>query len=533
MVKNPLQNLFPDRGIPFDRESDALRIPALLAPRMKSLNGIWLMCPQRARDRKAFYAPDFEPDGDRGIPVPCTAAPEVRSLRLIREFELDSSWLQKKNGAVFLRFDGAGPKLSFWVNGALQGRFLTGSEPTTEEYDISDAVRPGVNRIAIRLEHGPGDRTMPTGITGGVRLILRPTPGLLSSDIRWDGTTLYAAVTIRNLPDRDRTLALNVKLLDEAGCLLARPVSFRDLFVRAGGKADFRLRKQYRFSPLKPGGRVASALVSLMDNRSVLECRRISFDDQREILPLPLFSGLPKIGGLPFPVRGPRRDPVSLEDDGEALWISATNGLLACFGRTSGTVDALELDGISLLDRGPLPAGDVIPEDITLARENGDAEIETLAAGIRIRWRFLRSGMIRFTAELSAKKGKDGLTMRIPPHLDRIFRDGSGEMFSLTSREEKELSPGPVRGLVLTGDLKAGLALLFLTPAETFWRRHRLRHGEGCRHHGCSCGGEGSEHGNSELLLKTKRAGSVFRFDFLLLPFAAHSLRFDNLFTRS
>ena len=529
MATSQLQYSFPDRRIPFDRQSDALRIPSLLAPRLKSLNGIWLMCRPRTRMRKDFFEPDFEPDNDMGIPVPCTAAPGIRSLRLLREFELDASWFRRENGSVFLCFDGAGPDLSFWINGAFQGRFRT-KTPTTKEFDISQAVRPGVNRIALLLRRTAGNRATSPGITGGVRLILRPDPGLLTSDIQWDGQTLSAAVTIRNRSDRDRSLTLNVKLPDREGRPFPRSVSFRNLFVKAGCRADFQLRKQFRDPPFKLGGNAGSLLLSLTENRSVLECRRVALSEKSQKLPLPVFSGPPENASVPFPVRGPRRDPVSLEDDGENLWLSATSGLMACFGRASGTVDSLELDGISLLDRGPLPIRPCIPEDITLAKGNGDAEVETIASNFRIRWLFLRSGVIRFTAELRSKNGADGLIMHIPPHLDRLFRDNAGGMVSLSRGKEKDLRIGTVQGLVLTGDLKAGLAVLFFTPAEIWWRRHR--HGEGCCHHGCTCGGEGSNHGGSELLLKTQSADSIFRFDFLLLPFAANSLRFDNLFSR-
>lgn len=529
MVKNQTQYVIPDRSVPFDSESDALRVPALLAPRMKSLNGIWILC-KRTRARETFYDPDFDPGDGMGIPVPCTAEPGVKELRLLREFEMDSSWLQEKNGSVCLCFDDAGPELSVWINGSLQGCFREKTAPQIKEFDISHAVRPGVNRIALLMKRTHGD--LPPAITGGIRLILRPDPGLLTSDIRWDEKTLTALVTVRNASKRDRFLALNVKLLDREGRPAVRPVPFRNLFVKAGGKEEFQLRKRFRNPPLKPGGQVGSALLTLTEGRTVLECRRVPLDETVQPLPLPLFSGPLANDEIPFPVRGPRRDPVSLEDDGENLWLSATNGLIACFGRTSGTVDSLELDGISLLDRGPLPLGtEMIPEDITLARKNGHAEIETIAPGIRFRWRFLRSGMIRFTAELSPKKGKDGLTLLIPPHLDRLFRDNAKQMVSLSRHKDEPLPLGPARGLVLTGDLKAGFALLFLSPAETDWRRHR--HGKECGHHHCSCGGEHADHGGSELLLKTKRAGSAFRFDFLLLPFASHSLRFDNLFTRN
>ena len=530
MEKKQQGHVFPDRLIPFDRESDARRVPALLAPRMKSLNGIWLMCPQRTRARKAFFDPDFDPAGDIGIPVPCTAAAEVRSLRLVREFELDSSWLHKRNGSIFLCFEDAGPQLSFWINGSFQGRFHSKKIQPTREFDITDAVRPGVNRIALQLDRTSGSG-LPPGITGAVRLLLRPEPGLLTAGIRWDGQILSGTVTIRNSSDRDRTLTLDVKLQDEAGRPLARSASFRNLFVKAGSKADFQLRKRFREPFLKSGESAGSVLLSLKCGRAVLECRRVAFDEEKQTLPLPVFSGVPDGNGTnPFPIRGPRRDPVSLEDDGENLWLSATNGLLACFGRTSGTVDSLELDGISLLDRGPLPGWAMNPEDMTLAKENGDAEVETLAGELRLRWRFFRSGMIRFTAELSPENGRSSLTMHLPPHLDRLFRDDAEEMVTLSCSKEKPLCLTSARGLVFTGDLKAGLALLFLTPAEIFWRKHQ--HEKGCCHHSCSCEGEGSDHGGTEILLKAKRSGAISRLDFLILPFAPNSLRFENLFTR-
>lgn len=408
---------------PFDREADALRMPALLAPRLKSLNGIWMMSGRRAKPGESFFAQDFEAHDWQGFPVPGVAGEDVRILRLLREFELDSSWLKRENGSVFLRIDGISPNTSIWINAVPVGR---GEDRKNDfaGFDITGAVQPGVNRIAVLLRRtGKG----PLGILRGIHLILQPVTG--SPEVQADS---------RSIP---------LPLLDPA-------------------------------------------------------------DDADD-----------------FPVRGPRRDPVSLEDDGEDLWISATNGLLSCFGRETGTVESLDLDGVSLMDRGPLPAGPVSWSDITLARKNGHAELESLASGVRIGWRFLRSGRIRFTAELSPKKGKDGLVMHLPPHLDRLYWNGADRPCALS---QAGIRLTDVRGLVLSSDLGAGLAILFRESADVTWQKHC--HSEKCHHHDCGCS---ADHGGSELILKTHCTDALFRFDFRILPFAAGSLNFHALFPRS
>ncbi|MBO4490207.1 MAG: hypothetical protein J5944_02475 [Lentisphaeria bacterium] len=509
---------------PFDREGDALRMPALLAPRMKSLNGIWVMNGRKAKPGESFFAQDFEAHDWQGFPVPGVAEENIRILRLLREFELDASWLNRKNGSVFLRLDGISTDVSVWINAAFIGR-CTG-ENDFAEYDITGAVRPGVNRIALLLRRTDKGRTSPLGILRGIQLILQPRIGFRTAGVRLDSRKLSLGFAVRNDSERDRLLNLSVKLLDRNNEVRPGRMIFRGLAVKAQSETVFNLTRPLRRSLSETGKQNLSAVLLTLAAPSEPsgDSRRITLGDTEKSVPLPLVD--PADDADDFPVRGPRRDPVSLEDDGEDLWISATNGLLACFGREAGTVESLDLDGVSLMDRGPLPAEPASWTDITLGRKNGQAELESLASGIRLRWCFLRSGRIRFTAELSSKKGKDGLIMYLPPHLNRLFHNGAGKPCPLP-RDKVGLRLAGVRGIVLSGDLKAGLAILFRESADVIWRKHR--HTEECHHDRCC----GPDHGGSELVLKTHCSDSRFRLDFRILPFAAGFLNIHEIFPRT
>ena len=509
---------------PFDREGDVLRMPALLAPRMKSLNGIWMMSGRKAKPGETFFAQDFEAHDWQGFPVPGEAGEDTRILRLLREFELDDSWLKRENGSVFLRLDGISPDTSVWINASFIGR---GSrENDFAEYDISEAVRPGVNRIALLLRRSDKGRTASLGILRGIQLILQPRIGFRTAEVRLDSRKLSLGFTVRNDSERDRLLNMCVKLLDRNNEVRPGRMIFRGLAVKAQSQTVFNLKRPLRRSLSEAEKQSLSAVLLTLaaPSESSVDSRRIALCGSGESVPLPFVD--PADEAEDFPVRGPRRDPVSLEDDGEDLWISATNGLLACFGREAGTVESLDLDGVSLMDRGPLPAGSVSWTDITLARRNGQAELESLAPGVRLRWCFLRSGRIRFTAELSSKKGKEGLVVHLPPHLNRLFHNGAEKPCSLPCNKAG-IRLADVRGLVLSGDLKAGLAILFRESADVVWRKHR--HTEECHHDGCG----GPDHGGSELILKTHCSDSRFRLDFRILPFAAGSLNFHEIFPRT
>lgn len=495
---------------PFDRESDALRIPGFLSPRIKPLNGIWLTNEQCGTDDSSFFSPDFQAENWTGIPVPFQAERSVRTLCLLREFELDVSWLKRKNGIVLLRFEDAGHSLSVWINGTRLPRDGKKEAPAAG-FDISALVHKGVNRIAVRLRRTGKDVSEPLGLRR-VLLILQPSPGLLWPEIRLDGEVFAARFTVCNDSEEDRLLTLNVKLLGDGRLLLHR-FAFRKLFVKAKSRTEFALRRRMPAPDRMPGS-VSAALLSLVDTGHLLDCRLLPAGEAPWPTPLPFPEHAPDI-----PIHGPHRDPVSLEDDGEHLWLSATSGLLACFGRDSGTVESLDLDGISLLDRGPLPPGRIKWSDITLDRKRGQAELETRGPGLRICWGFHPSGRIRVTADREKENGE--LILRLPPHLERLVFARTEKPVPLPEAESGLPLPA-ARVFIFTGALKAGIALLLRAPVQAVWRKHR--HDAA---HCCGCG-EHSAHGGSELLLKAPGAS----LDLLILPFAANSIRFDDLFTQ-
>ena len=240
----PLPASSPPFYPPFDRENDALRFPALLSPRMKSLNGIWMMDTRRAKPGESFFTPDFEAHNWQGVPIPCSATPDVHMLRLLREFELDSSWLKKENGTILLRFEGAGPALSVWINGVFIGCVKTKND--FAEFDITGRVQNGINRIAVLLRRTGKDESAFLKIDQGVHLILQPRIGFQTADVRLDSRKITLGLTVRNSSERDQMLDLSVKLLDRNNVVRPGRMIFRGLAVKAQSGTAFSLAEPFR-----------------------------------------------------------------------------------------------------------------------------------------------------------------------------------------------------------------------------------------------------------------------------------------------
>ncbi len=98
-----------------------------------------------------------------------------------RRFRLPDGWTDAER--VVLRFDGAESRLRVWVNGVAIGA-AAGSR-LTHEFDVTEAVRPGDNVVAVRVHQWSAasyledqDQWWLPGIFRDVTLIARPAGGI-------------------------------------------------------------------------------------------------------------------------------------------------------------------------------------------------------------------------------------------------------------------------------------------------------------------------------------------------------------------
>jgi beta-galactosidase/beta-glucuronidase len=177
------------------------------SPWVRSLNGEWRfhLSPTVAGAPEGFEQDDFEADADWGtIQVPgCWqmqgyGKPAYTNVQYpfpldpprvptdnptgsyVREFSIPADWEQ---GRVVLRFEGVDSAFRVWVNGSVIGASKGSRVPA--EFDVSYALRPGVNRIAVRVVQWSDGSYMEdqdmwwlSGIFRDVSLVYRPANGL-------------------------------------------------------------------------------------------------------------------------------------------------------------------------------------------------------------------------------------------------------------------------------------------------------------------------------------------------------------------
>lgn len=188
----------------------------------QSLNGVWKIhyAPDLEGRTEGFEAADFDASGWADIPVPgCLelsgygtphyvnvqypwdgwepiAPPQLPSknpvAEYVTEFVLPDGFAGKR---VVLSFDGAVTALYAWVNGVFLGYAEDGFTPS--HFDATDALKPGKNRLAVRLFRystaswlEDQDFWRFSGLIRGVRLTAQPeahvedlfAKGLLNDD---------------------------------------------------------------------------------------------------------------------------------------------------------------------------------------------------------------------------------------------------------------------------------------------------------------------------------------------------------------
>ena len=160
--------------IPFASVQQAITGEWEESPFYLSLNGTWKFHWSKSplNSPGHFYTDEFEPSGWGDIQVPGTWQMQgydyyiYRNIPMefspydppnvpiefnptgcyIREFDMPQGWEDRK---IFLHFDGVKAAFWVWVNGEYIG-FDKGSM-TPSEYDLTGKVRPGKNKIAVKV----------------------------------------------------------------------------------------------------------------------------------------------------------------------------------------------------------------------------------------------------------------------------------------------------------------------------------------------------------------------------------------------
>ncbi|MBO4304970.1 MAG: DUF4981 domain-containing protein [Lentisphaeria bacterium] len=238
--------------VPFAAKEAALSGERTQSPFFKLLNGSWkfafLCCPEEAPED--FWKEDFDCSDWEEITVPSCwqmegfghpaytnvvypfsrNPPFVPSENptgcYVREFEIPEEWSGKK---LFLRFEGVDSFYYVWVNGSLAGMSKGSRLPA--EYDITELVSPGINRIAVQvLQWSDGsyleDQDMWdfSGIFRDVTLTALPRLDLFDVfakallDTKKGSGTLELEISIRNSgADAVKKGSLEVELFDPEG----------------------------------------------------------------------------------------------------------------------------------------------------------------------------------------------------------------------------------------------------------------------------------------------------------------------------
>ena len=125
-----------------------------------SLDGTWrfqLLTGKDIAEDTTFASPSFKDDHWATIPVPSHwdllgfsepryASPEDARGLYRRQFRVPETWAGRR---VILRFEGALYGIELWVNGKHQGEWASAFNPAN--FDITDALQPGDNSLAVRV----------------------------------------------------------------------------------------------------------------------------------------------------------------------------------------------------------------------------------------------------------------------------------------------------------------------------------------------------------------------------------------------
>ena len=180
----------------------------------------WVLRGEGAWGHPAYTNVDFPFPVDPPFPPDDNPVGDYR-----RTFELPADW---QGSHVRLRFDGVESQASVWVNGAWFG--MARGSRLAHEFDVSEAVHPGVNTITVRVhQFSPGsyledqDQWWLPGIFRSISL-RRLAPGSIEDlwiDTDYEAGVGYATVEARVLGAHEASLVGRLAIDGLGTCLLA------------------------------------------------------------------------------------------------------------------------------------------------------------------------------------------------------------------------------------------------------------------------------------------------------------------------
>ena len=180
----------------------------------------WVLRGEGAYGRPAYTNVDFPFPVDPPFPPGTNPVGDYR-----RTVELPADW---QGGVVALRFDGVDSQATVWVNGTWVG--MARGSRLAHEFDVTGAVRPGLNRITVRVHQFSAgsyledqDQWWLPGIFRSVSLRHLADGAIedLWVDTDYEAGVGYASVEARVLGAQEDSLVGRLEIDGLGSCLLA------------------------------------------------------------------------------------------------------------------------------------------------------------------------------------------------------------------------------------------------------------------------------------------------------------------------
>jgi beta-galactosidase len=272
--------IYPDAQAARKAEAIATLEDRSRSPWFRSLNGDWRFLWSARRDERPtnFFRKDFDDSGWKTIPVPSNMEPQGYGVAIYtnftypwllgrqrprppyipdnnshvgsyrRTFEIPPSWEGRR---IHVVFDGVNSFFFLWVNGQRMG--MSKDSRTVAEFDITDAVRPGKNEVAVQVFRWNDGSWLEdqdfwrlSGIFRDVylwsvgRLHIHDFEVTTPLDEGYTSGRLAVDVTVQNLKAQAASVTLTAELLDGQGHRVI-PVISGSCHVPAGQEAKHTL----------------------------------------------------------------------------------------------------------------------------------------------------------------------------------------------------------------------------------------------------------------------------------------------------
>ena len=284
----------------------------------------WVLRGEGVYGRPAYTNVDFTFPVDPPFPPGTNPVGDYR-----RTVELPADW---QGGVVALRFDGVDSQATVWVNGTWVG--MARGSRLAHEFDVTGAVRPGLNRVTVRVHQFSAgsyledqDQWWLPGIFRSVSLRYLADGAIedLWVDTDYEAGVGYASVEARVLGAQEDSLVGRLEIDGLGSCLLALERG-EDGLYRSGRLAVGHVRPWSARDPALYDARVCvGGRGGLADAERALRLgfRRVSIED-----------GVLMANGAPLTLNGVNRHEVRA-DEGRVFdeqWARADLALMKTMG---------------------------------------------------------------------------------------------------------------------------------------------------------------------------------------------------------